>query len=83
MEEICEIYKPIIATQKTEPVIWSGNQKVSGVVEIDTPLIINPGTTIELDAGASLILRNRLMALGGWPSVSPPAMGHDAERHHP
>jgi len=46
------------------PLIWSGEVTVTGVQTIDRPLLIQPGTTVYMDTGASLILRQQLIAEG-------------------
>jgi len=58
------LYNPIKPHSKLTPVIWKGSKTISGVVEIDNPLIIKPGTTVYLDENASLIIRNKLDVQG-------------------
>lgn len=47
-----------------EPVIWQGSLHLTESLEINSPLIIKPGTTIELDADVSVFVRNKLQILG-------------------
>ncbi|MBE9536645.1 MAG: CotH kinase family protein [Proteobacteria bacterium] len=47
-----------------KPIIWSGVVEISSVQEVNSELIIKPGTTILLKPGASLILHKRLFAEG-------------------
>jgi hypothetical protein len=47
-----------------EPLVWHGEIVIDGVRNIDQQLIIRPGTTIRFKPGASLILKQRLVAVG-------------------
>ena len=57
-------YRAIAEQKPPEPIVWENDIEISGVTQIDSPLIIRPGTTVRFTAGASLILRNRLIAVG-------------------
>lgn len=59
-----DIHYPISRPSQNNPLIWSGDVKVSGVMEIERPLIIKPGTKVLMGAGASLIMRNKVFAEG-------------------
>ncbi|MDD3813704.1 MAG: CotH kinase family protein [Desulfocapsaceae bacterium] len=43
---------------------WKGDIEVAGVQEIFSELIIEPGTTLHMKPGATIILHNRLLAEG-------------------
>ena len=58
------LYKIIDSKPRVVPLVWSGDVEITGVIEIDRPLIILPGARIELSSGASILLRNRLLAEG-------------------
>ncbi|HIG64169.1 MAG TPA: hypothetical protein EYQ43_00980 [Methyloprofundus sp.] len=59
-----DIYAPFASKSITHPLIWSGDVKIAGVQSINQPLIIRPGTRVLLAAGSSLIIKNRLLAIG-------------------
>jgi hypothetical protein len=59
-----DIYAPFASKSIIHPLIWSGDVKISGVQSINQPLIIRPGTRVLLAAGSSLIIKNRLLAIG-------------------
>ncbi|MDP2689893.1 MAG: right-handed parallel beta-helix repeat-containing protein, partial [Deltaproteobacteria bacterium] len=44
---------------------WSGAVRVTGVKEVDGDLEIEPGTTVRLAPGASVVIKGRLRAEGG------------------
>lgn len=47
-----------------KPLVWSGEKTITGLVEVNQPLVILPGSTIHLEEGASLLIRGRLTAHG-------------------
>ena len=49
---------------RTEPIIWSEDVTIEGVQTIDRDLRIEPGTTITMMPGASVIAQGRVMARG-------------------
>lgn len=59
-----DIYAPFASQMAVSPLIWSGDINISDVQTINRPLIIRPGTRILLATGASLIIKNRLLAIG-------------------
>jgi hypothetical protein len=59
-----KIYKPVALQSLKSPLIWSGEVKLKGLTIIDRPLIIKPGTRILFAEQASLIIKNRLLAIG-------------------
>lgn len=51
----------VLSEQSSQtPMIWTGEITVTGVQTIAQPLIIRPGTIVKMDAGATLVLKNRL-----------------------
>jgi hypothetical protein len=52
------------ARPHTEPLVWKGRVKVSGVQRVDRDLVIEPGTVIELESGAGVIVGGQLRAEG-------------------
>ena len=44
--------------------IWSGIKRISGVNIIDHPIVIKPGTLIEMEEKANIIFRNKVMING-------------------
>ncbi|MBT6070003.1 MAG: hypothetical protein HOH09_03000 [Proteobacteria bacterium] len=58
------VFPPIKFDVPLDPVIWSGEIVLEGYQELDQPLIIEPGTTVRLKSGATLVLRHRLTAIG-------------------
>ena len=46
------------------PLIWSGVKKIEGIVEIDQPLVILPGTDVQLGEQASLLISGKVTAHG-------------------
>jgi len=59
-----KIYKPVALQSLQSPLIWSGEVKLEGVTIIEQPLIIKPGTRILFAEQASLIIKNRVLAIG-------------------
>ncbi len=59
-----KIYKPVALQSLKSPLIWSGEVKLEGLTVIDRPLIIKPGTRLLFAEQASLIIKNRVLALG-------------------
>jgi len=59
-----KIYKPVVIQSLQSPLIWSGEVKLEGVTIIEQPLIIEPGTRILFAEQASLIIKNRVLAVG-------------------
>ncbi|MCI5161213.1 MAG: hypothetical protein D3917_04150 [Candidatus Electrothrix sp. AX5] len=49
---------------EVQPLVWHGDIKIEGQQLIDTELIIQPGTTVFMSPGSSLILQGRLIAEG-------------------
>ena len=58
------LYNPVKIPTNSTPLIWQGTEVITGVVEIDRPLIVKAGTKVLLGANASLILRNKLDVQG-------------------
>ena len=59
-----QLYAPVEITPVPEPMTWSGEVTLGGHQILDQPLIIEPGTTVRLKSGATLVLRHRLTAIG-------------------
>lgn len=59
-----EFYAIVETPAQTEPIQWHGDVELSGITEISQPLVLAPGTTIRLNPGAALVVRNRLLAEG-------------------
>lgn len=59
-----KLYSPFATPRKTDALVWRGRILISGVEEIDRPLVIEAGTEVVLSEDASLILRNRLDVQG-------------------
>lgn len=60
----CDVFAPFSSKTAHSPLIWSGDVNISGIQTINRPLIIRPGTRVLFAEGASLILKNRLLAIG-------------------
>jgi hypothetical protein len=58
------LYAPVAAQPLRSQQIWSGEVKVAGHQTLVNPLLIQPGTTVRLAPGATLILKGRLLAEG-------------------
>ncbi len=58
------IYQRINYGSVKQPIIWSGDVFLNGLTVIDSPLFIKPGTRILLAEQASLVINNRLQAIG-------------------
>jgi hypothetical protein len=58
------LYAPIAAQPVQEPEIWAGDVTLTGHNTMQNPLVIKPGTTVRLAPGATLILKDRLTAVG-------------------
>lgn len=63
-EELDKIYEPVQQSMELPPLIWSGEIRLNGVTTIVRPLYIKPGTRILMATNASLIIKNRLHAIG-------------------
>ena len=59
-----KIYNPVKIPKNKTPLIWQGSKIITGVMEIDRPLIIKAGTKVIMGENASLILRNKLDVQG-------------------
>ncbi len=59
-----QLYAPIAVNTVPEPVIWSGEITIEGHQILDQPLIIEPGTTVNLAPKATVVLKHRLTAKG-------------------
>jgi hypothetical protein len=44
--------------------VWKGRINISGVRVVDTPVIIRPGTRIQMQPGANVIFREKVLSLG-------------------
>jgi len=58
------LFAAVASHPDPEPLVWSGDVVISGVQYIDRPLVIEPGTRLLMEAGATLILSERLQAEG-------------------
>ena len=59
-----QLYSPVAVNTVPEPITWSGEVTLEGHQILDQPLIIEPGTTVNLTPGATLVLKHRLTAIG-------------------
>ena len=59
-----QLYAPVAVNTVPEPITWSGEVTLEGHQILDQPLIIEPGTTVNLTPGATLVLKHRLTAIG-------------------
>ena len=59
-----QLYAPVALNTASEPIVWSGEVILEGYQILDQPLIIEPGTTVNLNPGAALVLKHRLTAIG-------------------
>jgi hypothetical protein len=59
-----QLYAPVAINPVPEPITWSGEVTLEGHQILDQPLIIEPGTTVNLTPGATLVLKHRLTAIG-------------------
>ena len=62
--KIGALFAPVIEPPNITPLIWSGIIELSGINEINRPLILKPGTTLLMGEGATLVIKNRLTARG-------------------
>ena len=58
------LYAPVAAQPLLEPMVWSGAVAFEGHQTLEQDLIIQPGTTVRLAPGATLVLKGRLLAEG-------------------
>ena len=59
-----QLYAPVAVNTIPEPIIWSGEVTIEGHQILDQPLIIEPGTTINLAPKATVVLKHHLTAIG-------------------
>ncbi len=59
-----QLYAPVAITPVPEPITWSGEVTLEGHQILDRPLVIEPGTIVNLTPGATLVLKHRLTAKG-------------------
>ncbi|MBT3710370.1 MAG: right-handed parallel beta-helix repeat-containing protein, partial [Gammaproteobacteria bacterium] len=59
-----QLYAPVAVNTVPEPITWSGEVTLEGHQILDQPLIIEPGTTVNLTPGATVVLKHRLTAIG-------------------
>jgi hypothetical protein len=59
-----KLYAPVAVNTVPEPLTWSGEVTLEGHQILDQPLIIEPGTTVNLNPGATVVLKHRLTAIG-------------------
>ena len=59
-----QLYAPVAVNTVPEPTVWSGEVILQGHQILERPLIIEPGTTVSLTPGATLVLKHRLTAIG-------------------
>ena len=58
------LYAPIAAQPVRKPETWAGDVTLTGHNTMHNPLIIKAGTTVRLAPGATLVLKDRLTAVG-------------------
>ncbi|MEM7356858.1 MAG: right-handed parallel beta-helix repeat-containing protein, partial [Acidobacteriota bacterium] len=66
---------------KGPPLVWSGTKVVDEVLLIENDLVIQPGTTVRLAAGASIVVEGRLDAEG--TAEAPIRFGPAQEQQEP
>ena len=59
-----QLYAPVAINTVPPPIIWSGEITIEGHQILDQPLIIEPGTTVNLTPKATVVLKHRLIAKG-------------------
>ena len=59
-----QLYAPVAVNTIPEPIIWSGEVTIEGHQILDQPLVIEPGTTINLAPKATVVLKHHLTAIG-------------------
>jgi len=59
-----QLYAPVAIDPVPKPIIWSGEVAIEGHQILDQPLIIEPGTTVNLAPKATVVLKHRLTAMG-------------------
>ena len=59
-----QLYAPVAINPVPEPITWSGEVTLEGHQILDRPLVIEPGTTVNLAPGATLVLQHHLTAIG-------------------
>ena len=59
-----QLYAPVALDTVSEPIVWSGEVTLEGHHILDRPLVIEPGTSVNLGPEATLVLKNRLIAEG-------------------
>ena len=59
-----QLYAPVAVNTIPPPIIWSGEITIEGHQILDQPLIIEPGTTVNLAPKATVVLKHRLTAMG-------------------
>ena len=59
-----QLYSPVLVKSLPESVVWSGRVNVKGNRVLEDRLILQPGTEVRLAAGATLVLKGGLNAVG-------------------
>ncbi len=59
-----ESFSVVLPNRIEQPQRWSGNIRISGQDTIRDVVIIEPGTVLEMEAGASVIFENKVLARG-------------------
>jgi len=59
-----QLYAPVAINPVPEPITWSGEVTLEGHQILDRPLVIEPGTTVNLAPEATLVLQHHLTAIG-------------------
>ena len=59
-----QLYAPVAISTVPESITWSGEVILEGHQILDRPLVIKPGTTVNLTPGATVVLKHRLTAIG-------------------
>jgi len=59
-----KLYAPVAFSLPHESVVWSGEIVINGQRTIDNNLLIQPGTTVRLGPGASLVIKGKIQAEG-------------------
>ncbi|MFT4647871.1 MAG: hypothetical protein ACI9X4_001086 [Glaciecola sp.] len=62
--EIGDDFAALFRAADPAPVRWSGSKRLDGLTEIHGDLVIEAGTELAMDEGASVIVHGRLTALG-------------------
>ncbi len=64
LPSINHVFRPIPEQKPSNPLIWKGDILIEGVKTITRPLVIHPGSRLLFAKNATLVIKNRLLAIG-------------------